>query len=159
MGPSGAGTFLSGSGAPTAGVGVDGAIYLDTASGRVWGPKAAGAWPGSAFGRIIPLAPDLGPAQDRLGGPMPTTTIYALRYPAPTDAADGPVGFQNLATDVESKLGGAAHQPPRLTGRWPDRPPQGDRGRAGLASSISAAYATSPVALIRSAGAGALSDR
>ena len=56
-GPSGAGTFLSGTGAPTAGVGVDGAIYLDTASGRVWGPKAAGAWPGSALGRIVPLAP------------------------------------------------------------------------------------------------------
>lgn len=56
-GPSGASTFLSGSGAPTSGVGVDGSVYLDTASGRLWGPKAAGAWPGSALGRIVPLAP------------------------------------------------------------------------------------------------------
>ena len=57
QGPSGAGTFVSGTGAPTAGVGVDGAIYLDTASGRMWGPKAAGAWPGAAFARAVPLAP------------------------------------------------------------------------------------------------------
>lgn len=56
-GPSGATTFVSGSGAPGAGTGSDGAIYLDTASGRLWGPKASGAWPGSAFGRIVPLAP------------------------------------------------------------------------------------------------------
>ena len=56
-GPSGASTFLSGSGAPTAGVGVDGAVYLDYASGRLYGPKAAGAWPSTALGRIVPLAP------------------------------------------------------------------------------------------------------
>jgi hypothetical protein len=49
--------FLSGTGAPTGGVGVDGAIYLDVTSLRLWGPKAAGAWPGSAFARLVPLAP------------------------------------------------------------------------------------------------------
>jgi hypothetical protein len=57
QGPSGASTFVSGSGAPTGAVGVDGSIYLDTATGRMWGPKAAGAWPGAAFGRLLPLAP------------------------------------------------------------------------------------------------------
>lgn len=56
-GPSGASTFLSGTGAPGAGVGVDGSIYLDTASLRLWGPKAAGAWPGTAFARLMPLTP------------------------------------------------------------------------------------------------------
>lgn len=56
-GPSGASTFLSGPGAPTAGTGVDGSIYLDTATGRLWGPKAAGAWPGAPLGRIVPIAP------------------------------------------------------------------------------------------------------
>jgi hypothetical protein len=54
-GPSGASTFMSGVGAPTAGVGVDGAIYLDTASLRLYGPKAAGAWP-VAMGRLAPLS-------------------------------------------------------------------------------------------------------
>lgn len=32
---------------------------------------------------------------------MPTTTTYALRYPALTDAPNGPQAFQNLANDVE----------------------------------------------------------
>jgi hypothetical protein len=53
-GPSGASTFMAGVGAPTAGVGVDGTIYLDTASLRLYGPKAAGAW-GAAMGRVAPL--------------------------------------------------------------------------------------------------------
>ena len=57
QGPSGASTFVSGTGAPSAGTGVDGSIYLDTATGRMWGPKAAGAWPGAAFGRLLELAP------------------------------------------------------------------------------------------------------
>lgn len=56
-GPSGAATFLSGAGAPTSGVGVDGSIYLDTASLRLWGPKAAGVWPSTALGRLMPLTP------------------------------------------------------------------------------------------------------
>lgn len=52
-GPSGASTFVAGTGAPTAGVGVDGAIYLDAASGRMYGPKAAGAWPSSPIGVLV----------------------------------------------------------------------------------------------------------
>ena len=56
-GPSGASTFVSGSGPPSAATGVDGSIYLDTANGRLWGPKASGAWPGAAFARAVPLSP------------------------------------------------------------------------------------------------------
>lgn len=56
-GAGGAATFLSGVGAPGPGVGTDGAIYLDTASGRMWGPKAAGAWPAVALGRLLALNP------------------------------------------------------------------------------------------------------
>jgi hypothetical protein len=50
-------TFVSGTGPPTSAVGPDGAVYLDRTSLRFWGPKAAGAWPGSPFGRLLPLAP------------------------------------------------------------------------------------------------------
>ena len=56
-GPSGASTFVAGTGAPTAGVGVDGAIYLDLATGRFYGPKAAGAWPATPLGRLMPTDP------------------------------------------------------------------------------------------------------
>jgi hypothetical protein len=48
---------MVGTGAPTAGVGIDGTVYLDQSTGRFYGPKAAGAWPGAAIGRLVPLAP------------------------------------------------------------------------------------------------------
>jgi hypothetical protein len=37
---------------------------------------------------------------------MPTTPVYGLPYPLPTDPADGPVAFENLAEAVEAQLGG-----------------------------------------------------
>jgi hypothetical protein len=40
-------SFVSGTGTPTAAVGATGAIYLDVTSGLRYGPKAAGAWPGT----------------------------------------------------------------------------------------------------------------
>jgi len=57
QGPSGTSTFMAGTGAPTAAVGVDGSMYLDTASRRMYGPKAAGAWPVTAIGRLMTLTP------------------------------------------------------------------------------------------------------
>lgn len=56
-GPSGASTFMAGAGAPTTGVGVDGAMYLDTVSLRFYGPKASGAWPSTPLGRLVADAP------------------------------------------------------------------------------------------------------
>jgi PKD repeat protein len=44
--------FVSGTGAPTIAAGASGAIYLDTGSGRMYGPKAGGAWPATALGGI-----------------------------------------------------------------------------------------------------------
>lgn len=55
--PGAAQTFLSGTGPPAPATGTDGAVYLDTASGRMWGPKAAGAWPAVALGRLLALNP------------------------------------------------------------------------------------------------------
>lgn len=43
---------LFGSGAPSSGIGQNGDGYIDYASGNCYGPKAAGAWPGSPFGTI-----------------------------------------------------------------------------------------------------------
>jgi hypothetical protein len=43
-GSSSGNTILSGSGAPSSALGVNGDIYLDTAATRLYGPKAAGAW-------------------------------------------------------------------------------------------------------------------
>src|SRR5262245_50992856 len=52
-GPAGPVTFLAGSGAPGAGTGVDGAMYLDITNGRFYGPKASGAWPGTPLGILM----------------------------------------------------------------------------------------------------------
>lgn len=49
----GSGTVITGSGAPAAGVGSDGALYLDLTSGGFWGPKAAGAWPAAPIGVLV----------------------------------------------------------------------------------------------------------
>lgn len=64
MGPSGASTFLPLAANPVGADGVDGAIALVYTTGELWGPKAAGAWPGAPFGRVFPTEPtwaDLGP--------------------------------------------------------------------------------------------------
>jgi uncharacterized protein DUF5907/collagen triple helix repeat protein len=45
--------FVAGTGAPAAGTGVNGAIYLDVATGRMYGPKAAGAWPATPIGILM----------------------------------------------------------------------------------------------------------
>jgi hypothetical protein len=44
--------FYNGIGAPTADVGADGSVYLDTKSGTFWGPKAAGQWPTAPIGKL-----------------------------------------------------------------------------------------------------------
>lgn len=48
---------MSGSGPPAAGTGGNGSIYIDTATGRFYGPKSGGAWPASPFGRLMPMQP------------------------------------------------------------------------------------------------------
>ena len=52
----GSGTLLTGSGAPSGATGSDGAMYLDTTTGRFYGPKAAGVWPAAVY-RLMPLVP------------------------------------------------------------------------------------------------------
>lgn len=52
--PLGRGALLTGAGPPDAGVGEDGAMYLDTSTGAVYGPKAVG-WPDPTW-QLTPIA-------------------------------------------------------------------------------------------------------
>ena len=52
-GVSGTSSFMSGTGTPNAGIGVDGSVYLDLATTQFWGPKTAGAWPSSPMGHLV----------------------------------------------------------------------------------------------------------
>jgi hypothetical protein len=56
-GPTGPTTLVVLSAPPTAADGVNGAIAIDTTTGRFWGPKTAGAWPAQPFARAIPISP------------------------------------------------------------------------------------------------------
>ena len=47
-------TVLNGTSNPTVGVGVNGDFYINTTSNTIWGPKAAGAWPGSGTSLVGP---------------------------------------------------------------------------------------------------------
>lgn len=47
-------TFLVGTGAPTALIGGAGAVYLDTATRKFYGPKTGGAWPATPIGTLGP---------------------------------------------------------------------------------------------------------
>lgn len=57
-GPTGASsTWHTGSGAPASGLGADGDMYLNTANGDVYGPKASGAWGSPSANIVGPAAP------------------------------------------------------------------------------------------------------
>lgn len=51
-------TVLNGAGAPSSATGVNGDFYIDTTNNRFYGPKAAGAWPGT----YVTMAGTAGPA-------------------------------------------------------------------------------------------------
>jgi hypothetical protein len=57
QGPSGASTFMAKPGDPVAGDGAEGTVLLNTVTLEMWGPKASGAWPASAFAKMLPLVP------------------------------------------------------------------------------------------------------
>jgi hypothetical protein len=52
--PLGSGALLTGFGPPDASVGEDGAMYLDTSTGAVYGPKSVG-WPDPTW-QLTPIA-------------------------------------------------------------------------------------------------------
>jgi hypothetical protein len=65
-------SFVSGSGAPTVAVGATGAIYLNTATGLLYGPKAGGVWPGS------PITVPSGGTTYRVGSGAPASGLGAV---------------------------------------------------------------------------------
>lgn len=52
---SGLNTIWNGVGAPSAGLGVVGDFYIDTASSRLYGPKATGGWPSAGVSLLGPI--------------------------------------------------------------------------------------------------------
>jgi hypothetical protein len=102
-------TVLSGTGAPSSGTGSNGDFYIDTTAEVIYGPKAAGAWPGSGTSLVGPTGATgatgaTGPAGSA-GGAALTTKGDILGYD--TAANRIPVGSdgQFLSADSTQTLG------------------------------------------------------
>lgn len=103
QGPRGNAT-LTGTGVPSASTGIDGDYYFDTTNNPnslvLYGPKAAGAWPGSGVtlsSAAVQLAGDL-------GGTTTAPRVIATHLAAPLPVAQGGTGsatqpFVDLASD------------------------------------------------------------
>jgi|HubBroStandDraft_2_1064218.scaffolds.fasta_scaffold39645_1 hypothetical protein len=79
-------SVLNGSGAPADSVGVNGDFYLDTSANVLYGPKAAGSWPGPGVSLVGPKGAtgDTGP--QGIQGPQGPV---GAQGPAGTDGTDG----------------------------------------------------------------------
>ena len=91
-------TILSGAGAPAAGVGVNGDFYIDTIAWVLYGPKAAGAWPGSGTSLVGPP----GPGED---------PVYIQVSDASTQAIAVANTFQNVTWSTTGVADGFVHVP------------------------------------------------
>ena len=97
VGPSGTNgnTLLGAVGAPTAGTGANGDFYLDTAASRLYGPKAAGAWPGGYVSLVGPGGPQ------GIQGPIGLQGIQGLQGLVGQTGAKGDTG----ATGIQGVVG------------------------------------------------------
>jgi hypothetical protein len=80
-------TLRSGSGAPGAGLGVDGDFYIDIAADTIYGPKTAGAW-GSPTSIVGPEG-----AEGQVGPAGQDSTVPGPEGP---EGPEGPQGIQGI---------------------------------------------------------------
>ena len=135
------GGLITGTGLPAASAGADGAFYLDTSTGRLFGPKGAGVWPAASLLLAGPAGPvglagTVGPAGTN-GAPGATGATGATG-PAGTSGATG-------ATGASGAPGAAG--PTGTTGAT------GATGAAGTAGATGATGATGPAGPAGATGA------
>lgn len=83
-------TVLNGTGAPGAGIGVDGDYYIDNnAPKSIYGPKTGGAW-GSATSLVGPAGQDGNDGQDGTDGTNGTNAVWTQITQAAYDALSPP---------------------------------------------------------------------
>lgn len=141
-GPAGAAgsKILTGSGAPTAGTGVDGDMYVDTSTGDLYGPKTGGVWgpPTSLVGPEGPAgaAGAQGPAgaagADGADGVDGATILSGAVPPTALDGDDGDMWFDTATKTLYGpKTAGAWGAGTNLTGAQGIQGPQGPAGTMG----------------------------
>jgi hypothetical protein len=94
--------LLCGFGAPTGGIGIDGEFYADLATGRLYGPRASGAWP-TAFTSLAKQPIGTGVGVLYSGTTIPSNAI----------GEDGAWYVQEVTNNVYG---------PKVSGLWPSTP-------------------------------------
>ena len=154
-------TILSGKGAPSASIGIDGDFYLDKTSFNFYGPKTNGKWtiPASLRGPVGPQGPAGIDGKD--GAKGSTTSASATVGPKGDVGPAGPQGLQGLqglpgapgstgpagATGPAGSSGGGTPGPAGATGAAGTNGTngaQGLKGETGTAGATGSAGATGP---------------
>ena len=132
-------TILSGSGAPSSALGVNGDIYLDTAATRLYGPKAAGAW-GSGVALIGPAGSAGATGATGSAGAAATISVGSVT----TGAAGSSASVTNTGTSGAAVF--AFTVPRGDTGSTGSAGATGSQGPAGAAATISVGSVTTGAA-------------
>ena len=118
-------SILNGSGAPSAGLGVDGDYYLDTAVTRLYGPKTGGSW--GAGVSLIGATGSTGPA-----GADGSTVLNGSGAPSGGTGVDGDFYIDTTANDLYGpKTAGVWGSGTSLIGPTGATGAQGDTGATG----------------------------
>ena len=89
-------TILNGSVAPNTGLGANGDFYVDTAANKIYGPKAAGAWP-AGVSLVGPAGPTGPTGSTGAAGATGATGATGVQGPAGATGATGTQGPQGPA--------------------------------------------------------------
>ncbi|MDB5946137.1 MAG: hypothetical protein JWQ33_1163, partial [Ramlibacter sp.] len=110
--------LLSGSAPPTSDLGANGDFYLDSTSGRLYGPKAQGAWPSASLSLVGPAGP-AGPAgpQGATGASGSGTTGSAA--PGLYSGTSAPASALGQNGDFYINLTDKTLFGPKSGGTWP----------------------------------------
>jgi hypothetical protein len=76
---------LNGSGAPNDSFGANGDFYIDTTANKIYGPKAAGAWPLTGTSLVGPTFADYRAGQAII---LATTSSVAVTFSSPVSGPD-----------------------------------------------------------------------
>ena len=124
-------TILSGSGAPSGTLGVDGDFYVDTTAHAIYGPKASGAW-GSGTSLIGPTGNTGSNGTNGTDGTNGATWRQGSGAPSNTLGVYGDFYFRTDTSDVYQRASGTYSVIANIKGAT------GSTGPAGAAGSLAA---------------------
>jgi len=89
-------TVLNGTSDPLASLGANGDFFINTATNKIFGPKAAGSW-GAGTSLVGPTGATGAQGLQGVAGPQGPAGPQGLQGPAGADGAQGPIGPQGPA--------------------------------------------------------------